>query len=73
MNQDSKTYKIEALRAKANSFKSEAIATLDTYLNNSVGIGEHPQFIDEAFNQVIKIADAESYLEVIEKLKNNEY
>ena len=37
---------LEALEARYNAQISEADATITIYLENSVGIGEHPQHID---------------------------
>lgn len=57
--------KLEALRAKYNAMKLEALATVDVYLNNSAGIGEHPQIIEEMDKLIRQIADANGYLEVL--------
>ena len=57
---------LEALEAKYNSQIAEADATIKIYLENSVGIGEHPQHIDEIDKQVQKIADAQEKLKVLE-------
>ena len=46
---------LKALVDRYNSQISEAKATLEIYLNNSVGIGEHPQHIDEVDKQIQKI------------------
>ena len=48
---------------------SEAEATLDIYLTKSVGIGEHPQHIEEADKLVDTIAQNEEKLGVIHRLK----
>ena len=57
--------KIQALRARYSAMRIEALATLDVYFNNASGIGEHPQIIDEIDKLVRAIADADSYLEVL--------
>jgi|TARA_R100000027_G_scaffold936_1_gene1040 hypothetical protein len=57
---------LEALEAKYNAQIAEADATITIYLENSVGIGEHPQHIDEIDKQVQKIADAQEKLKVLE-------
>lgn len=57
--------KLEALKAHYVAKRLKAIATLDVYFNNSVGIGEHPQIIDEMDNLVHQIADAEGCLDVL--------
>ena len=56
---------LEALRARYEAEIAEADATINIYLNNSVGIGEHPQHIDEVDKLVQKIADAQEKLQVL--------
>ena len=56
---------LEALEARYNAQISEADATITIYLENSVGIGEHPQHIEEVDKLVQKIADAQEKLEVL--------
>ena len=50
---------LEALEARYNAQISEADATITIYLENSVGIGEHPQHLDELDKLISKIASAE--------------
>ena len=57
---------IEALRARYEAHIAEADATIKIYLDNSVGIGEHPQHIEEVDKQIQKIADAQEKLEVLQ-------
>jgi|TARA_Y100000114_G_scaffold30692_1_gene26296 hypothetical protein len=57
---------LEALEKKYEAQISEADATIKIYLENSVGIGEHPQHIEEIDKQVQKIADAQEKLKVLE-------
>ena len=45
---------LEALRAKYEAEIAEADAVANIYLDNSVGIGEHPQHIEEVNKQVEK-------------------
>ena len=52
-----------------NAQISEADATLKIYLENSVGIGEHPQHIDEVDKLIEKIATAEEKLTVLQQFK----
>ena len=42
---------------------------LKIYLENSVGIGEHPQHIDEVDKLIEKIANAEEKLIVLQQFK----
>ena len=38
---------LDALRARYEAEIAEANATINIYLTNSVGIGEHPQHLEE--------------------------
>ena len=60
---------LEALRARYEAEIAEADATINIYLNNSVGIGEHPQHIDEVNKQIEKIANAKEKLEVLDEFE----
>ena len=60
---------LEALRARYEAEIAEADATANIYLDNSVGIGEHPQHIDEVNKQVEKIAAAREKLEVLDQFE----
>ena len=43
---------LDALRARYEAEIAEADATANIYLDNSVGIGEHPQHIEEVNKQL---------------------
>jgi len=60
---------LEALRARYEAEIAEADATANIYLDNSVGIGEHPQHIDEVNKQVEKIANAKEKLDVLDEFE----
>ena len=60
---------LKALRARYEAEIAEADATINIYLNNSVGIGEHPQHIDEINKQVEKIANAKEKIDVLEEFE----
>lgn len=55
----------KALVAKYESDLLEAKATLEVYFNNSVGIGEHPQHLEEMNELVDKMASATDKLEAL--------
>ena len=55
----------DALRARYEAQIAEAHATINIYLDNSVGIGEHPQHLEEIDKQLQKIADAEEKIEAL--------
>jgi hypothetical protein len=58
---------IEALTAKYEADVKVAKATINVYMDKSVGIGEHPQFIHEIDKQLELIASAEEKLEMLKK------
>ena len=62
---------LEALRARYEAEIAEADATIKVSLTNSVGIGEHPQFIDELDKQVTRIADAEEKIKVLKEFDHD--
>ena len=55
-----------ALRARYEADITEADATINIYLTNPVGIGEHPQHLEEVDKLLAKIADAKDKLEALE-------
>ena len=60
---------LNALRAKYEAEIAEADATANIYLENSVGIGEHPQHIEEVNKLVEKIANAKEKLDVLDEFE----
>lgn len=58
---------ISALKLRYEAQKMEAIATLEVYLKNPVGIGEHPQIVEEMDKLVHTIADVEGCLDALNK------
>ena len=60
---------LNALRAKYEAEIAEADATANIYLENSVGIGEHPQHIEEVDKQLQKIADATEKMDELQNFK----
>jgi hypothetical protein len=60
---------LEALEKKYEAQIAEADATVNIYLNHSVGIGEHPQHIEEVDKQIEKIANAKEKLQVLKEFE----
>ena len=60
---------LNALRAKYEAEIAEADATANIYLENSVGIGEHPQHIEEVDKLIEKIANAKEKIDVLEEFE----
>ena len=60
---------IKALQDKYDAIISESEATIEIYLTKPVGIGEHPQHIEEVDKLINKIAEAEDKIAVLERFK----
>ena len=60
---------VDALEARYNAQIAEAEAIIKIYMEQSVGIGEHPQHIDEVDKLIQKIAEAEENLGILESYK----
>ena len=57
---------ITALHAKYDADIATADATVNIYLDNPVGIGEHPQHLEEIDKLLAKIAEAKDKKEALE-------
>ena len=57
---------LEALKKRYEAQVAEGIATVNIYLNHPVGIGEHPQHLEEIDKLLSKIADAKDKIEALE-------
>jgi len=60
---------LDALEARYEAQVAEAHATIKIYLENPVGIGEHPQHIDEVDKQLQRIAEADEKLKALEDFR----
>jgi len=60
---------LDALEDRYHAQISESEATIKIYLEKPVGIGEHPQHLDEIDKLVDKIAQAEEKLEILRTLR----
>ena len=60
---------LEALEKKYEAEISAADATIQIYLSNSVGIGEHPQHLEEIDKQLSKIVEAEEKQNALQAFK----
>tara|TARA_R100000700_G_scaffold37344_1_gene47417 strand:+ start:298 stop:534 length:237 start_codon:yes stop_codon:yes gene_type:complete len=66
-----KSVLIKALEDKYNAEISAADATIKIYFESSVGIGEHPQHVEEVDKLVEKIANAEEKLIILKEFYND--
>ena len=62
-----------ALEAKYEAQIAEAEATLAIYFHNSVGIGEHPQHLEEMDKLISQLAEAQDKLEALNQITFNQY
>ena len=60
---------LEALEKKYEAEIAHADATINIYLTNSVGIGEHPQHLEEVDKLIQNVADAEEKLRVLRQYR----
>ena len=61
----------KALLKRYEAQIAEAYATIIVYFDSSVGIGEHPQFINEMDKQLDIISTAEEKIQALNKHFNN--
>ena len=61
---------LEALQAKYFGEIKEAQANIEIYLENPVGIGEHPEILDAIDTQIAKLAEAQEQFEVLKEFIN---
>ena len=64
--------KLEAARKHYEGIAAEAEVTIDTYLNFSVGIGEHPQIMEELRKQIERLGEARDAIDTIITLQNRD-
>ena len=62
---------LQALEDRYNAQISEAEATLKIYFEKPVGIGEHPQHVDEVDKLIEKINNAEEKLETLKQYRED--
>ena len=60
---------IDALRKMYEAEIAHAKANVEVYLKNPVGIGEHPQHLNEIDKLIDKIANAEEKIQVLQQFK----
>mgnify|MGYP003628171354 CR=1 FL=1 len=58
---------MRAVLARHEADRQEALATIELYLNASVGIGDHPNVVEEISKAAAKLAAAEEILETLRR------
>jgi len=58
---------VRASLAKFEADRQEAIAMIELYINNPVGVPEHPSIVTELTTAITRLADAEEAIAAIER------
>jgi methylaspartate ammonia-lyase len=59
---------LDALAKRYIAQKAEAVAIMNLYTNTAVGVGEHPQIIDEMDKAMDKLTAADGKLKLIAEM-----
>ena len=59
---------INALLKDAQAKEAKAIVILQNYFDNSAGIGEHPDIVEECSKQLKELADAREAIKLLNQL-----
>ena len=62
--------RLNAARKHYEAVAAEAEVTIEVYLNDAVGIGEHPQIMEELRAQIEKLGEARDHIDTIITLLN---
>ena len=62
----------DALKSQFEAQRQKALATLTIYMTNPVGIGEHPQHIEEMMTIAKSLAEAEDVIATLERTFESE-
>jgi len=60
---------LDALEQRYNAEIAEADVMINIYLTNSVGIGDHPQHLEDVNKLVEKIASAKEKIEILKEFE----
>ena len=58
---------LKAALSQYEAQRDEALAVLEIYFNNSVGIGEHSHLLDEITEWTQKLTEAEENIETLKR------
>ena len=58
---------LKALKKRYEAQVAESVATINIYLKSPVGIGDHPQHLDEIDKLLQVIVDAEEKMKLIDR------
>ena len=63
---------MNAILAEAAAKESKAIANLNNYMQNPVGVGEHPDIVTECSKLIKEIAEARELAETVKALADRQ-
>ena len=63
---------VQALMLEAQAKEAKALANLQNYKSNAVGIGEHPDVVEECSKLVKEIAEAKEMAETLKTIVQDE-
>jgi len=58
---------LTAVITRLEAERADALATLNLYLGVPVGVGDHPNIVDEIHNAVTRLSTAEETLETVNR------
>ena len=63
---------MNAVVAEAEAKESKAVANLQVYMSNPVGVGEHPDVVTECSKLIKEIAEAREAKAIVQSLIKNQ-
>ena len=63
---------VDALEKKYEAQMAKAEANVKVYMENPVGVGEHPKIIEDVIELVHKASEAQDAIEMLSTIVNNE-
>ena len=63
---------LKAVRKHAEAHIEKHKMNVEVYLNNPVGVGEHPKIIEDVIELVHKASEAQDAIEMLSTIVNNE-
>ena len=67
MNSTTTNQLMRAVLARFEADRQDALATIELYLNASVGVGDHPDIVGELSSAATKLAGAEEAMETLNR------
>jgi len=62
---------LSAIKSHAQGHVDKHLANIEVYLNNPVGVGEHPDIIEAIEEELEQVAKYQDQLDILEKYFND--